>query len=184
VLGALVRAAYPVIRASFTIPNVCIAATELGIEALSYFKVPARPLVVQVSIFNEKGLEATRQDLPVAEWPKGAHSVGIGRGRGHPDQPGWDGHLVVLTSDAMTDLTIDSANRPKYGMELHPAVLQVTEAFKRGEQGMAYTIGTCAAVYHALPNDRSYCRTPDWLERKACRPLVAEIIRRMKQELG
>lgn len=162
----------------------CIAATRVGLEVCRYFGVPATPVATRCSVMNAPMAAAVRAggELDVDELKAQGAWWLDSEGTGRVEEQAWDGHLVMLAgrpgAERLVDLSADQFTRPAKGIYVEPyhvphpgwpAVLVSPEGVH-----MSYEpLGPEAA--------RSYQGSPDWRRHERWRPIVAQIIRRLRQ---
>lgn len=175
ILDALVEA-QPLIAAR-CIERSCILSTNVGIRALRYFGISAKPLSVDVQIFNptfiklySKGI--TKPDELIAG---GARMIAIDLGN---HNGGWGGHLMIdLDEGDLLDLSFGQFSRPQKSMPM-PAV----GCFKEFDPSRActYWLNECAVKIEVV-NDQTYIHAPDW--KREYRDIVGQVIRAMKKTM-
>lgn len=99
--------------------TTCVETTRLLLLILDKLGVErVRPQAVHVRVFNVDAYVAMSQDLPMEQWPDGAHALGTDAPpevrEALPD--GWAGHLVIIVRDEkgrrLIDASADQFNRP------------------------------------------------------------------------
>lgn len=99
-------------------PNACILGARVASEILSYFGVRHQVLVARVIAVNDLMLSHMEQGTDPIDFSPSAWSVAIGFPDNHrsrpnlPVQPGFNGHVVILTDNFYLDLTASQMNRP------------------------------------------------------------------------
>lgn len=174
-------------------PDSCIAATRVLIDVFDRLHVKVRPLSVTVDIFNAALVaraEAEGGRLPVddEEYQRWIAETGcwwLTMGSGGDPEPGkWSGHVgVVAWEKVLIDLTLPQATRPQRGIVLAPVAVEVGESFLDGSDRRVVPMNGCELHYQARPEDRSFMHSPDWCDRQRHRDVVAEILRRTRDEL-
>jgi hypothetical protein len=95
----------------------CVQATRMGIEALRYFGVHAKPLVTLLMVGNAAWVDwMADPDRSPDNWPDDVWSVGTdpvpGKERGYP------AHLVIEIDGMLLDLDTRFAARPEKGIHV------------------------------------------------------------------
>lgn len=163
-LGTAVREQ---ILRSYT-PDSCIATCAATVDVLKQSHVDAYPLTVTATVVNKTLYDAANElgrypELGSEEYPHGGYGILIGHDTGEEIPGRWPGHLVVIAERKwLLDFSIDQANRPIYGIELHPLVLPVTEAFLVGREHVVYRYNDVYLYYHARPKDKSFKTRLQW----------------------
>jgi hypothetical protein len=161
--------------------GTCILHTRLATMLAREAGIRARPLRCNVVVANGKWLELAEEldRMPeTREWRGGEWSLGIGHGR-EVGQPGYDGHVVVVVEERwVLDLTLDQANRPQHGINMHLGYFAVTPEWLRGETMTAFRRDGCFVQYEAVPEDRGFLTVPDWTEIKANDPKLRRLLLR------
>jgi hypothetical protein len=161
----------------------CILATRTAIEVCSYFGVPAEPFPVRVLLYNEpygRNVDRYRAQLLAGEeiqlGPE-EHSVGIGFGKRDRSQPGWDGHLILISDGAFADYSIQQAERTHRGIHTGPWIVG---PYHGGDCWTASHRGT-TLEYQETDNFR-YRMAPDWHDPSRIRRVAGRLIRQMRAE--
>jgi hypothetical protein len=92
-------------------PKHCINGARVSVEALRVLGVAARPVSVQVLLFNAAGWQLWSAGEPASTWPAHAHSIGVVDGS-VSDSPDWSGHLMVEGEDWTLDVSFGQFARP------------------------------------------------------------------------
>lgn len=101
----------------------CVQATRVGIEALNYFGVKAKPLTVMMICGNNAWAEWMKLDTFGSEqMPDEAWSVGIDPVL-RPGERGFPGHLVIEVDGQLLDLDAGFYSRPDRGIHIPETVL-------------------------------------------------------------
>jgi hypothetical protein len=181
----------------------CIAMTKLGIDALRYFRLDAKPVPVKVLALNPT-LGAWVQEGhtldETAEWPEGSFAVALGHGvdpntarqrrmRAMGRMPGWDGHLVIGVDDhVLIDLSMSQMRRNNRNIILpDTAILRVESPFEGLTESVVFDFGECVVAYDPDPTNVGYRDAPDWKLTGGGafhRALVGQVIRAMKAILA
>lgn len=163
----------------------CVQATRVGIEALRYFGIEARPLVTTMMVGNEDWVRwmLDGQPLPM---PDEVWSVGIDpeprEDRGYP------AHLVIEIDGQILDLDAGFYSRPHKGIYLPPSVIVPIQrqddphlpiAALDLDDGGAIVYHDRAIAHHVPPPD--YRSTGAW---KQTGKWTGPVIRRMREALA
>src|SRR5262249_19675878 len=106
-------------------------------------------------------------------------------GGGDPEPGRWPGHVgVVVWEGVLIDLTLPQASRPQRGIVLTPTAVQVGPGFLGGSDHRIVTMNGAELYYRARPEDRSFMRSPDWIDRQRHRDVVRNILRRTRDGMG
>lgn len=161
----------------------CVQGVRVGLEALSYFGISAKPLVTLMITGNQSWVEWMADGSP-EPMPDEAWSVGIDS-RVKPGDRGFPGHLVIEIDGQILDLDAGFYSRPQHGMIIPPTVLvPITTdpiALDYGNLAGFDLEGGGVILYgehHSPPN---YTRSGAWRE---TRKWAGPVIRRMKDRLG
>lgn len=182
---AVVEVARPIILSQYR-KDSCVASTRIGLGAFRRLGIPARPLPVEVAIFNPTMArllrEGTHPTLALAD-PR-AWSVGAGPDDSTPLKPkGWKGHLVILTESFLVDLSLDQFARPERNLDLEPIALPRPEGWPDEVKDWA-TWRTDAGIeimYRSI-EDWRWRNSPDWRRKRD--DLTAEIEEIILDNLG
>lgn len=182
VVEALVARAPEILATEFRVDS-CIGSTKVGLQALRYFGVNAKPCSVRALAANPVAtvaLEAgakTPDELPEGWWTVVVDVRSENDGR-------WGGHLTILLPDlrGLVDLTLGQFARPEHDLDVPPAAsFSLTDRFlSGGEEGWRLDNG-CSVAY-GLHDTRTYTNTPGW--RRPYNELTGRVIRAMKDDLG
>lgn len=174
----------PMAHARRTERGRCVQATRVGIEALAYFGIQAKPLVTLFMTGNlawvEWMLAGQQQPMPDEVW-----SVGIDPEH-RPEDRGYPAHLVIEIEGQILDLDTGLYARPHKGIHLPPTMLiPIRNDGANGRPIAAQDLEGGGAVvyhhrsaYHAPPPD--YRGTGAWKETKKW---TGPVIRRMREAL-
>jgi len=177
VRGAVLGRGYP--------PDTCILTTLALCDFITNFGVPARPLTVGASLFNQPfAVRVLREGWPdstdvLARWyaEDGSHNIGIGYHHlaGTPTTGNaWDGHLVAVVRECwLVDASLDQASRPDKGIVAGVVVAPVDEAFLAGQRTLALGLTAGGALYEPRPDDHSWQRSSDYHHTTKRREIVA-----------
>jgi hypothetical protein len=155
----------------------CLPATRIGMEALRYFGVNAKPLPMKVVAGNYAWMEwilenpgATYHDMPDEAW-----AVGVGHRENHG--PGVDVHVVLNVEDEiMLDLDARQLSRPAKGMPVPDTILA---PFQGGFEAQWHN-DVVVVNYVPHENPPQWKHGSDW--RKAGKQ-AGPVIRALKAEL-
>jgi hypothetical protein len=165
-------------------PDSCIATTRVVIEALRYFGVTARPWAVDLQIYNAAAWAARAGDVPAADWPDDAWTIGIApagyAASGATDQNNV-GHVVAVTAGRLVDASIDQASRPAKGLTLTPVVAALPDGFNPADTTatIGYTLDGVHLLYRASGSGE-FRRSRNWSRSPENRAIVAETIRALR----
>lgn len=148
--------------------RTCILQTRIATVVLRELGFRARPLACRVMVGNQAWCElaGTLGRFPRPEDWQGRDDVWcLGIGPGGPDGPGYNGHVIAVVEERHAlDLTIDQADRPKYGIELEPHRWETSQGFLTGVEPAIFTHDGSLVRYDALPTEQGYLRAVDWTE--------------------
>jgi hypothetical protein len=191
-LAAVMNAACKVFLPRYR-PDSCILAARVLVDVFDRLHAKVRPLSVVVDVFNPAMLtraEAEGGRLPAdtqeyQRWVEESGCWWLTMGGGGDSKPGrWSGHVAVVAWESvLIDLTLAQASRPQRAIVLAPAAIQVGGSFLDGTDRRVVTMNGSELHYLARPEDRSFMRSPDWCDRQRHREVVAEILRRARDEL-
>lgn len=151
--------------------NSCVLSTRIGIEVLARYGIQARPQPVIVVAANEEGARLALQNVPVADWPPTAHSVGVmGSGTSNPDANRWDGHLVIVLRNpsrlrTLIDITSDQFSRPERGIQIGgPVFMDITGLWSPQDplSTAAGADGNALITYWVNMQGGNWRETRDW----------------------
>jgi hypothetical protein len=166
----------------------CIASTLAVIEVCRYFGVTARPQPTTIRVYSPLAWRL-RDELaatPPADWPSGAHSVGIDGVA--PHKPGrWNGHLVALTATHLIDASLDQFARPARGLVVKASAFPLPPEGWRDGRLLACAAeaeaGVAAIIYDRL-DDADWKSSPNWRRSQpALRRVVGAAIRELRESL-
>ena len=162
----------------------CVQATRVGLEALAYFGVTAKPLVTTMMAGNEDWvrwmLDGYPQPMPEEVWSVGIDPEPRSEHRGYP------AHLVIEIDGLLLDLDAGLYARPHKGIHLPPTIFTPLRRQGEGRPIAAVDLEDGGAVvYH----DRSHYHVPppnfrsigSW---KQTATWAGPVIRRMRERLG
>lgn len=180
----------------------CVATTRILLDVLAYFGIHARPLQVEVLVFNAEarvildagGIDAVAHAVQ-ARTPEdvgGPWTLGIGVDTGRNPQ---GGHLVAALPEdgVILDGSLDQAARPLKDIHVTADVIEVPdrEFFTSPGAMMSVTAsspgrGDVLLVYTHSPR-RNLLQSPNWKRKSskqdgaaAFRRITAESIRRLR----
>jgi len=161
----------------------CIASTRVAIDVLNHFHISAKPIATALTVFNptyarnihNAGYIPTSPD-EIKEWfEQGARSVEINS----QDLA----HVVAIIKNAyLLDLSLDQANRPHKKIHVSPHCSPIPKAFVCGETA-EYSVGGCIICYHALPENKNFIHSRDWLYSDRTRRAIHSIISQIQKRL-
>ncbi len=191
-LIAVMNAASKVFLPRFR-PDCCILAARVLVDVFERLHAKARPLSVVVDVINAAMVtraEVESGRLPVGNeeyqrWVEESGCWWLTLGGGGESKPGrWSGHVAVVAWESvLIDLTLAQASRPQRGIVLAPAAIQVGREFLDGSERRVVTMNGSELHYQARPEDRTFMPSPDWCDRQRHGDVVAEILRRARDEL-
>lgn len=180
VVQALIDSWSDLQQTGLLLPNACILAAAVGVEALRYHGIEAKEEPVSLAVLNAKALahKEAGKDHDDIDWTDGSWSVGIDPNQVPDDpNPGWNGHLVLTVEKAvLIDLTLPQVNRPHKDIILTPLVAPLRyESFRAGEP-QGYDLNGCLVEYQRRPDLASQFRSsPDWTRnRKTFTPAILD----------
>lgn len=170
-LEALVRLWPTVATEDRLIPGHCIIATRVALEVGRYFGFPDwEALPVDLIVFNKAGFAQFRDDIPVAEWPSEAWSIGSM----WDEQPG---HLIVATPEHLADLSANQYDRPHRSLRVEPWVVERPDF--EPPWWFESTDGNWSRIM-PRPDVSMHKSSPNW--RQDYKPFAGEIIRLLRHE--
>ena len=157
----------------------CILSTKGAVTYLREVMPDAEiiPFVVSVQIMNPgwiKMVESVRLNpqLETEEYARkavqeGAHCCAAGFG--HPDERGFDGHMIALVTRGskhwLLDMSFDQFHRPTKGIECEPYWLRLSDKMFdnliAGEPIYLESNNGCVVEYKHMP-EKAYEQAPDW----------------------
>jgi hypothetical protein len=172
-------------------PDCCIAAGRLALDVCRFFDVPAEPHPVRV-IAENPVMAKWREEhdgtgMPPELWEEtGAWSVGV-----DPDQDrggeGWNGHLVVVTSTLLVDLSAGQMTRPAKNLHLGPLSGTLPDGWMSEAwpwPWAAYHVNDCVVAYQRTPTNTAFRRAKDWGPRRQQRKAqTGELIRAIREAM-
>jgi hypothetical protein len=175
---------WPVVTAEGLKANHCILAARVAVEVGTYFGVPITERAACCLVANTKGWRLILAEVPVADWPDDAWSLGIDpRDPRNDGLNGYAGHVIAESAHYLLDLSAAQFNRPERGLVIdEPMILprpdppDTTETWTYGGPN-----GT-VMVYAPLA-DRRYRRAPDWRDEANWKPECAALIRMISARL-
>jgi hypothetical protein len=168
------RNEYEVLRASAR--GSCVQATRMGIEALKYFGVKAKPLVTLAITGNAAWVEWVKLEDPTAPWSDEVWSVGTDP-KQKPGERGYPAHLVIEIDGQLLDLDAGFCARPEKGIHVPDTVLLPLTA-----HGAAMDLaegGVLLYRYHTPTVD--YRKSGAWRDSQKW---AGPVIRRMRERLA
>jgi hypothetical protein len=156
----------------------CVQATRIGIEALRYFGVAAKPLVTLMGVGNAAWVEWMEAGGPAAsDMPEGAWAVGTDPRVKEGDR-GFPAHLVIEIDGHLLDLDAGFSARPE--REIHvPATLLIP--LRDGEVVATASLdGGGLAFYKAHKPKLNFREIGAWRD---SRKWTGPVIRRMRDRL-
>ena len=184
-LAAIEAVVRPAIRDLYG-PHSCIGTVRAGLDVLRRLGVAARPVAVEVSIFNAafvaRARELDRFPLDREEGERwfeevGAHSIAI-TGMNEPPERRWAGHLCLLLEDQLlVDPSLDQVARPQYGI-VPPDLMTLDAglAFQQGRERIGGHHAGTDFIYRCHPADRGYERG-QWFNRPVTRRVVRDALK-------
>ena len=177
--------AAPLLEQAFGRRDLCILATRVAIETAAYFGVEASALPVKAMVYNAafarhvaNGFAGVDRSRP-ATWRDGAWSVGIGFGKPYDDMPGrWDGHLIAVADGCFADFAIQQAERLQHHICIGTAVIG-PYAGEASWQLIQDETGT--VIEYSRVTDNFWRNAPDWKDAVRRRPVVAKLIRAVRE---
>lgn len=157
----------------------CVQATHVGLDALRYFGIEAKPRVTLMMVGNEAWAEwmlaGSPQPMPDPVW-----SVGIdpnAEGRGFP------AHLVIEIDGQLLDLDAGFYSRPHKGIHVPPTILTpIRPMVEDGPIAGVDLEGGGAMIYgQAPPGTPNYRGSGAW---KHTGTWAGPVIRRMRERLA
>jgi hypothetical protein len=160
----------------------CILATRVAIEVAAHYGIEARPLPVQVLLYNEafrRHLEA-REELDVHNWYQqdGSHSIGLGFGAPEMGADKWAGHLIVTADGLFADLSIRQAERLERKIVTGGFLVG---PYRPGLQAWEAVNDHGTAIQYKTSANMAYTAAPDWCDPKRRRQLAGPIIREVRR---
>lgn len=109
----------------------CVQATRMGVEALKYFGVEAKPLVTLAITGNAAWVEWMKLEDPDAPWSDEVWSVGTDPNLKEGER-GYPAHLVIEIDGQLLDLDAGFSARPEKGIHVPATVLLPLTEFGAG----------------------------------------------------
>lgn len=160
-------------------PHACILASRTAVETFRYFGVDAEAVPVTVIVCNAVAFPLLQSEVPLADWPETAWSIGVGLGGTNPT--GYEAHMVVRIPDvAWVDLTAGQFSRPQRGIPVPDVIwLEATNGTDGpGRQWRHAQLHDDAHYLWRELDDQSFRDAPDW--RRNYRPFTARAIRALR----
>jgi hypothetical protein len=182
----------PLLHERFDNRSLCILATRTVIDVAAYFGLLVHARPVQALVCNRIYVErvGAADDLRDVDWnalfASGGHSVGIGfgliEGRLFTDvemavMGKWNGHLVAFADGVMGDFTIRQAQRQDKGIVVGDAMVG---PWRDGAEEVSFQNCTGTSIWYRDHANTFYRQGPDWRDPQRRKPLVAELIRRVR----
>jgi hypothetical protein len=173
----------PALEAQWGRRDLCVLATRVVIDVAAFFGIEAKPLPVQVILYNApfarrvaSGFAGVDRGNP-SSWGDGSWSVGIGCGK--PAEPGkWDGHLIAVGDGAFGDFSISQAERQEHGIYTGPAIVG---PYTGAASWQAIYEETGTVVEYKRIADDYWRGGPDWRNPSHRRPAVGALIRAVRE---
>lgn len=143
-------------------PNTCIAATRVAFNVLTNLGFACTPVSVCAVVINGE-LRAKYEEgnsEGVREVDANTSRLGSVAG-GWLCDAGWSGHLVLIASGYVLDLSLDQASSSEKGILARPVVLDIRRA-EVIAGAWWWPIGSCGVLYRFLWGDKSFVHTSDW----------------------
>lgn len=172
--------------------DVCVLATRVGYDVLSYFGVESAPVVVRALAFNppavawvnERGPNVSDEQLEEYN-ATGAWVVAIDE-EDHEIPGRFPGHLVlrVPSERALVDLSIDQFARPERGIIMpKSAIFDAPDDFFSDDGAATYGLegGGRLAYFYRQRGTKDFRSGADW---KRKNPISGRVIRRLRATPG
>lgn len=182
VVKILATEARPLILQNFR-PDSCIVSTAVACDVLAYADIPATRCEVLMIAANHAAIPCIANNVPLADWPDEAWSVGVVPGQGDSREAAWPGgHLVAIATihpdlRLLIDLSADQANRPLRGMPILEPVVAPWDGSKT-----AVSNDTTVVMYRRAGRPSRIAHAPDWVDRTRRQPIVDTLIDRLHDE--
>jgi hypothetical protein len=150
----------------------CIISSAVLHRVLTLLGMKSQPLSVKVVAYNKPMMELLKEGKPLPQTIEeidkiDGWSIGVGYGDKMPGN--WPGHLAVRVGNALIDITIDAASRPKKNMIINEPLISIgiSEDFFAGKEDLWLTDENgVLLIYRAFPEDDSYKVSPNWCGKK------------------
>lgn len=187
-LSAFMDAASVIVPRCY-VPQCCLAATRIAVEALGRCHIPVRPLVVRVTVHNPPLVAKGRPPASAQEaqqWRQRDNAAAVTCGARSGGRPGrWPGHLVAIALErCLIDLSLPQVNRPDKAIELTPLLCSVSDSFLSAQEALSCLLNGCRIFYEALPDDLSYVGVGDWHDATAHRHAIDAICKSLDRALS
>lgn len=187
--------------------DCCIEGTRLVTEVYRQFGVQAEPLVVQLSAWNDNYVKKVElvgrlpdtHEEREAWFKEGCWSVGCGfmiertadGSHLQRDKKRWAGHLIAVVGNEEKygfDLTAEQISRPQHGVKLGPLFFEAEDSFLSGRREALMAVdqegrGPALVIYKSEPAKMTYLETGGWNRKREMRPLIEEMVRRVRAGL-
>ena len=158
----------------------CVQSTRVGIEALRYFGVEAKPLVTLLMTGNAAWVEWMGQDVPPLPMPDPVWAVGT-----DPEQQGERGypaHLVIAYDGGLLDLDAGFYTRPERHIHIPPTVfLPLMEPGPNGVIAATSLKDEGVLFYREWKSEIDFRQIGAWRD---SRKWAGPVIRAMKERLA
>lgn len=145
----------------------CIASTAVFIDVAEWLGLDASPAAVDVLAANPAALDVLGLDPvpPVADWPRGAWTVGVDS-RQPAREGGWPGHLVAVLHgdrDRLVDVSAGQFHRPERDLRVpSPALGRLPEGWGPGTACVTHLHGDGTMLRWTVTGDQSWRASPNW----------------------
>lgn len=168
-------------------PNLrlCVLAARIADGVLDYFGVPHHVQPVEAFVMNDAAADLFRRDVPIAEWPDEAWSIGS---TANAEGSGYPGHLLIVTGRGYRlDLSARQYDRPAPGrIAVDGPRLWWPDQITNNERGdwLVKEADAGTLWWWAPFADTSYRRTPDWRMGKVEAGWVIRVMREIFEKSG
>lgn len=187
VISTLIEVTPEIVQGDLERQDLCVLASRVGQDALAYFGVAATPVTTRTIAFNQAWFEFANahdgnlDDPAWADQPADCWSVAVDERHEHDGR--FPGHVVLVTDDAMVDLSLGQFSRPDHGMEFPVAGALPLAGFMGGEPLQWTTLDPPSYVIYQLRKDApSFRHGSDW--RRGGGAYTGKVIREMKARLA
>lgn len=168
VMNRLLTVMPPIMREIGFSQRTCILQTRIATVVLGELGFRVRPLACTLVAGNAAWAKLMDElgRMPTAEeWSDRDDVWCLGITPDGCDGPGYNGHVIAVVEERYgLDLTIDQADRPKYGMRFTPHHFAASPAFLAGDEPAVFTHEGSWVRYEAMPGEKGFLRAADWTE--------------------
>lgn len=165
-------------------PRICILAARVSLWVLRESGVHATASAVQLAAMNAayRRLVIEHGDDPPESARRqcerdGGWSVAIGLGHPGGEQPGYNGHVVLIVEDRILfDPSLGQVCRPDKNLIVDPIGLYPLNRERWGaSRAIGYTNAHDTTIVYQRISDRSFVAAPDWTKVRRDDQLVRDV---------